>query len=850
MAGSLAVASPTRGASPADLQNHLYQSFLARKTADVALRIRGSWHAIYRLHRVVLIQAGYFQSLFTAGFSESKSKLWGRHTELDVIDIVLDDPNITRAGEACIARLYGGGPPLHLSPDLVPTPSQPLTPAFNLPSSSSSSSSIPTPSFSPSPTPSGHQPATPRFLLSLLATASFLGMPAAAAHALQLILASVGPYTAVRYLNFAVGKGIGPADEVWAGAGEDSAAVGLEGVAEVTITGALADPHPSSPEPSPAFKKEAPSSPRSDSSSMDLAPASPTPEPPHPPEPQYYYGAVSDKVGEAAACWLARWGADILAEGKEKGARKRGLTAPPRFVSPEGAGRGKERVGGADGAERAAEGQGAVPVVWRRGDLSARWVRGLLSSDALFVRGERERYDMAKAVVELRRGVPPDEQAEEREWEELFRTGIYYENMSLDDMMTISRDVSPSTDQPYVPLAVLQSAHWNQDVLRHRITARPRGAPSSPSPPLSPSARDKELGLGVSGADLQKETADGAWYPVPCDSSVRIGDSTGVEGANTEQQLLELVSPPALDASRKGTRTCEENFFGLQQQRYSAAAACASAYAHGDGASRFTPHPPFRFCVEFWDVDTLKEKSRLHSHTVWYAGSLYNVYVQVVRKKGVQLGVYLHRQSSVDPLPPCSAPALPSAGGRTAAQLAAHSGRPASSSVSGSIVSPPRPHSSHSTTVGYSSSGLPILPLSRSTTPVSSPASAGLASSLPSSSSSSSILGASAGQAQAQVLTLPNTAPASAPQQPYRDPRPAVSAYFAIACASATGASLTRFTSAPDMFSVSQSWGWKSSSLRTDEYLELGGDGMPRSAASAPARREVSLRATVVLGVV
>ncbi|KAH9920275.1 uncharacterized protein B0H18DRAFT_607131 [Fomitopsis serialis] len=96
MAGSLAVASPTRGASPADLQNHLYQSFLTRKTADVALRIRGSWHAIYRLHRVVLIQA----SLFTAGFAESKSKLWGRHFELDVIDIVFDDPNITRAGES------------------------------------------------------------------------------------------------------------------------------------------------------------------------------------------------------------------------------------------------------------------------------------------------------------------------------------------------------------------------------------------------------------------------------------------------------------------------------------------------------------------------------------------------------------------------------------------------------------------------------------------------------------------------------------------------------------------------------------------------------------------------------
>ena len=87
-----------------------------------------------------------------------------------------------------------------------------------------------------------------------------------------------------------------------------------------------------------------------------------------------------------------------------------------------------------------------------------------------------------------------------------------------------------------------------------------------------------------------------------------------------------------------------------------------------------------------------------------------------------------------------------------------------------------------------------------------------------------------------------------APPQAYRDPRSSVSAYFTIACASATGASLTRFTSAPDAFAVSQSWGWKSSSLRTEEYLEIGEDGMPQG--NVAAGREVSFRATVVLGVV
>lgn len=43
--------------SPVDIQSHLYNSLLESRTADVALRVRGNWEALYRLHRVVLIQA-------------------------------------------------------------------------------------------------------------------------------------------------------------------------------------------------------------------------------------------------------------------------------------------------------------------------------------------------------------------------------------------------------------------------------------------------------------------------------------------------------------------------------------------------------------------------------------------------------------------------------------------------------------------------------------------------------------------------------------------------------------------------------------------------------------------------
>lgn len=43
--------------SPRQIQNHLYQMFLAGQTADVAVIVRGSWEALYNLHRVILIQS-------------------------------------------------------------------------------------------------------------------------------------------------------------------------------------------------------------------------------------------------------------------------------------------------------------------------------------------------------------------------------------------------------------------------------------------------------------------------------------------------------------------------------------------------------------------------------------------------------------------------------------------------------------------------------------------------------------------------------------------------------------------------------------------------------------------------
>ena len=58
----------------------------------------------------------------------------------------------------------------------------------------------------------------------------------------------------------------------------------------------------------------------------------------------------------------------------------------------------------------------------------------------------------------------------------------------------------------------------------------------------------------------------------------------------------------------------------------------------------FSCYPPFRFAVEFPNPRLAKERKRVYSRIVWYAGSMWNIYIQKLHtSRSVQLGVYLHR---------------------------------------------------------------------------------------------------------------------------------------------------------------------------------------------------------------
>ena len=329
----------------------------------------------------------------------------------------------------CIARLYGGGPPLFIDPAIVPTPSQPLTPTF------------PNPPI-PTPVPAGHQPATPRFLMSLLAVSIYLCMPSLTAEALSYITSTIGPFTVMDYLRFAYGEGMGPPQE-----GDFDPLVGLEHVAHLikaetvdcdqssigtnprtqgkdvecfsqnlealSVEDQIHNCDDASPGSDQSIEKEDPAELSSESGSSTFIPGS---------NLSFSYGSVSDKIGEACVCWLARWGADMLV--LEQPVSCAPVAIPQRAISRRSTVSGW-RTPFSDVNDLP---HPQPPLIWRRGGLTATWIRALISSDMLFVKSERERYDLAKAVVELRRN--EDILGEEEvEWAKMFTEGIYYANM-------------------------------------------------------------------------------------------------------------------------------------------------------------------------------------------------------------------------------------------------------------------------------------------------------------------------------------------------------------------------------------------------------------------------------------
>ena len=250
--------------------------------------------------------------------------------------------------------------------------------------------------------------------------------------ALTILLRTVGPCTIGRYLGFAQGDGIG--EEEW----EGQTAMGAKDMGEVARPivyqrSSVDSSVPSINLPVPDWNRSMASLSDDDSKVGDSASLKSAPIPPSPLGPVYsappseetsreeapenlphFYGSPSNKLGEACACWLSRWGVDVLE-----------IESRLPIPSP-------------------------VPI-WSHHGLPADFIRAVISADGFFVRSEIERYNVARKVLDLRRRAwdlgaeevgdlsyddsvdSHDHLAEwerdEEELESVFADGIYYTHM-------------------------------------------------------------------------------------------------------------------------------------------------------------------------------------------------------------------------------------------------------------------------------------------------------------------------------------------------------------------------------------------------------------------------------------
>ena len=268
----------------------------------------------------------------------------------------------------------------------------------------------------------------------------------------------------------------------------------------------------------------------------------------------------------------------------------------------------------------------------------------------------------------------------------------------------------------------------------------------------------------------------------------------------------------------------------------------------------YTHYPPFRFSAEFKDSTRLQLRKRVYSRTVWYAGSLWNVYVQKVETaKNTQLGVYLHRAKEKE-----GSDEVLAASGNTVDERIGHLEREMimRRNERRSQRTQQKGARAEADEEGSGSSGDPDATL------------------VPGSSTDRSRPGALNGLLRGQGVMKASQTPGSLtlsnlpdrkygagtpdtdeenddPVQPskrvrvpamppYIDGRPTIKTYFKIYTPSKGGRILSVYESAPDKFNFSQSWGWKSSNMILDDGI-LGCEESTRS-------RDGKLRFMVVIG--
>lgn len=802
-----------------------------------------------------------------------------------------------------MSRLYSPYPQLHFPVSLLPTWAYPLTPSFP-----TTTAGFPTLQKAYQSVPINTHLVTPRLLLSLLATATYLGHQYLLQEVLAIVLRTVGPTTVTRYIGFAIGNGIG--EEEW-DSQDDEGARGMEKVARTIHSGFASHtdsdewvsdcdselPDIPAPSPTPRLSTDSAASdyvvkvggesvaiaPNYESISrsvsvkssstvrpndthslsvVDESDASILPAVPH------FYGFVGNKIGEACVCWLSRYGLDVF--------------------NVEAA------------VPQALPGHRDLPPVWGQGGIPANLAAAVLSSDALFVPNEIERYRMARRVLDFRRagwtslmeedGRDPSSSVvtqddidgwdeDERELSKVFADGIYYTPMTFDDLSAISSDIDPHTTLPYAPLTVLQAAHWSTADLKNRITHE-RVTPSAPARELgltqssaeisamyarrragrsrmaSPGSFDTQSSVSFSSLSLSSMgyqhpgIGDGLYHPVHSDDTHHIGarNMLFVDPSSTSSTVPEILGMPDMGpewgngdkaAVMGKTRTQpqgEKTLFGIKSGARRGIEIDAKFREEGGNTHIALP-----------GLGKVKEEKWSKVEPYRFSCEFWGV-DQLPERDRLWSATHFYAGSYYQVY-------ISTIRKKPKNQLGIYLSRQDPKLPFPPVRLHPWAHGDESPTVRATRSGsVPFEPVTRSSSiPTSPPVGETLSRTF---SASPPVVGSPG----PHIEGLPDIDGGGEKKLPheggssYLDPREVSRVYFSITCTSALGTALICFGSGPDDFAPAQSWGWKSAALRTEEFIPIPQDdadailGWVGEAGDGP--ESGSLRCTVVVGIV
>lgn len=471
----------------------------------------------------------------------------------------------------------------------------------------------------------------------------------------------------------------------------------------------------------------------------------------------------------------------------------------------------------------------------------------------------------------------------------LLDEGIHYVHLRFEQLQHI-RSARDILGVPVLPEKIVSDALWMQMELRQRII----------------NAHESDIELGLSKVAEEQEVADGAEQASEADrgkqkedqhsqstSSLTTDMDSGSWDGNGQPRkfwiptadvsciiggVREAIASPAMTSSGDWTAGAARLSASLEPSDVTWAVDFAGSMFDSGSTNRtitssspprYSHYPPFRFSAEFPNPRGLKEKKRVYSQTVWYAGSMWNLYIQRVNtSKGQQLGIYLHRAKDKDPSDDPLAQFAPASIDDRIGQLerevllrktnnpnhtswhdsADNEDHVADFDASTStLLSPSRSAPYHDPEHNHKTSQTPARPNQR-------PGGSLHHRSTQVDDSHSLILdpdspGADASllRANQRLMSAISTVP------PYNDTRSTIKTYFKIYSPSKAGRLMSVYESAPDSFNFGKSWGWKSSQMVLDDGIGFDSNTSGKAPTAGMSggvlgSREGKLRYMVVIG--